>query len=509
MSTRRKSGRSGKQDRRDHSVRQSPWRQVQNCYKPFEVIDEDGLELIHRESLKVLQEIGIEILSPSALKILENEGAAIDWENNRARLDGAMVDECLSRAPGQFRVHARNPAHDLIFGGRYMAFAPCGTPPYCSDLENGRRAGTLADARNFMKLGQSLNTVHFFQSFQVEPQDVPVPLRALKGYEAFTTLTDKIWRIFALTKDGIDDAVALHCLAAECEPDDLLERPALANHVTVNSPLRLDGAQAEGLIAVARLNQVNIITAFAMAGAMAPVTVAGTLVQQNAEVLATAVLAQCVRPGAPVIYGAVTSNVDMKSGSPMFGTPEQSRGLIASGQLARQYGLPYRPGVYNASNALDAQAIYETQNSLWSSVLAHGNAIFHALGWLEGGLTCSFEKMIIDAEMLQQLSEFLLPIDLSKDSLGFSAIAEVGPGGHFFGAAHTLERYEHAFYEPLVSDRSNYEEWIGRGSPTTNERATQIWKQMLSEYQPPELDPAIADAIGAYTKRREKEIMGR
>ena len=179
----------------------------------------------------------------------------------------------------------------------------------------------------------------------------------------------------------------------------------------------------------ARLNQVNIITPFAMAGAMAPATVAGALVQQNAEVLATAVLAQCVRPGAPVIYGAVTSNVDMKSGSPMFGTPEQARGLIASGQLARRYGLPFRPGVYNASNALDAQAIYETQNSLWSSVLAHGNAIFHALGWLEGGLTCSFEKMIIDAEMLQQLSEFLIPIDLSKDSLGFSAIAEVGPGG--------------------------------------------------------------------------------
>ncbi len=505
---RKRSGRSGKQNRKDHSIQQSPWRQVPNRYKPFEVLDEDGLERIQRESLRVLREIGIEVLSPRALKFLEREGASVDWSNNRARLDSAMVEACVKRAPGQFRVHARNPAHDLIIGEGYMAFAPCGTPAYCSDLEIGRRAGTLSDVRNLMKLGQSLNTVHFFASFQVEPLDVPVPLRPLKGYEAFTTLTDKIWRIFALDQNGIDDAIGLHCLASQCEPDDLIARPALVNHITVNSPLRLDGAQADGLIEVARLNQVNVVTAFAMSGAMAPITTAGTLVQQNAEVLAAIVLAQCVRPGAPVVYGAVASNVDMRTGSPMFGTPEHARALIASGQLARRNGLPYRPGSYTASNSLDAQAIYESQMSLWSSMLSHGNMIFHALGWLEGGLTCSFEKMIIDAEMLQMLAEFMLPIDVSEDSLGFAAISEVGPGGHFFGTAHTLDRYEDAFYRPLVSDGASYPEWVERGSLSANDRATRIWKQLLADYQSPALDPAIAEEIGAYTSRREVEIMG-
>ena len=364
MATRR--GSTRRKRRTERCIRQLPWRQVENQYPPYEILDATAVEAIHKESIRVLQEIGLEVHSADALRTFQSAGASIDWRSNRVRFEEAMIDECVAHAPKQFQIHARNPAHNITVGGGFMAFSPCGTPAYCSDLQRGRRVGTLEDARNLLKLGQSLNSVHLFCSLQTEPQDVPVPLRALSAYEAFTTLTDKIWRIFALERESIDDAVAVYCLATESTPEHLLERPALVNHVTVNSPLLLDGAQADGLIEVARLNQVNIITSFAMSGAMAPVTVAGALVQQNAEVLAAAVLAQCVRPGAPVVYGAVASNVDMRSGSPMFGTPEHARALIASGQLARRYGLPYRPGSYPASNVDDGQAIYESQVSLWS-----------------------------------------------------------------------------------------------------------------------------------------------
>jgi trimethylamine--corrinoid protein Co-methyltransferase len=236
---------------------------------------------------------------------------------------------------------------------------------------------------------------------------------------------------------------------------------------------------------------------------MAPVTLAGTLAQQNAEALAGITLAQIVRPGAPVVYGAFTSNVDMRSGSPSFGTPEYAKAAQASGQLARRYGLPFRSSSVTSSNVVDAQATYESMLSLWAAISGGANIIVHAAGWLEGGLTASFEKLIVDAEMLQMMAEYLRPIEVSAETLALDAIAEVGPGGHFFGAQHTMSRYQTAFYEPFLSERRNFEAWQEAGSQDAQQRANRIWKELLETYQPPPLDPAIDEALQAYVERRK------
>ena len=256
---------------------------------------------------------------------------------------------------------------------------------------------------------------------------------------------------------------------------------------------------------MAQAGQAVAITPFTLAGAMAPITLAGALTQQNAEALATIAFTQMVAPGTPVMYGGFTSNVDMKTGAPAFGTPEQAMATLAGGQLARRYGIPYRSSNVNASNAVDAQAAYESEMAVWSAVMSHANMIHHGAGWLEGGLTASFEKMIIDAEILQMMASFLEPIEVSEATLGFEAMADVGPGGHFFGTAHTLERYETAFYDPIVSDWRNFETWEESGSLSATQRANTIWKRMLVDYQQPTLDPAIDEELKAFMARRKEE----
>jgi trimethylamine--corrinoid protein Co-methyltransferase len=277
--------------------------------------------------------------------------------------------------------------------------------------------------------------------------------------------------------------------------------------INTNSPLRLDGPMGDGLMEMALHGQPVVATPFTLAGAMSPVSLAGALAQQNAEALFLVALAQIVRPGAPMVYGAFTSNVDLRTGSPAFGTPEAVKGAIASGQLARRYGLPWRSSNTTASNVVDAQAAYESEMAVWGAVMGGVNLLYQGAGWLEGGLTASFEKLIVDAEILQMLSEVLQPLPVDDASLGVEAIAEVGPGGHFFGSAHTLERYETAFYRPLVSDWRNFEAWHADGARTATERANAIWKRLLAEATPPPLDPAILEALDAFVARRKREIV--
>jgi trimethylamine--corrinoid protein Co-methyltransferase len=274
----------------------------------------------------------------------------------------------------------------------------------------------------------------------------------------------------------------------------------------MNSPRLFDGEMAEGLIAMAELGQPVVITPFTLMGAMTPVTLPAALSQQNAEALFGVVLTQLVNPGTPVMYGAFTSNVDMRSGAPAFGTPENTKANIISGQLARRYGLPYRTSNTNASNAVDLQAAYETGMSTWGAVMGGGNLIYHAAGWLEGGLTASFEKLVLDVEILQNMMEILQPIDFSADELGFDAIASVPPGGHFFGAAHTMSRYENAFYRPMLSDWTNYGAWEAAGAKDALDRATVLWQAALAEYQEPEMDPGIREELDAYVARRKEQI---
>jgi trimethylamine--corrinoid protein Co-methyltransferase len=296
------------------------------------------------------------------------------------------------------------------------------------------------------------------------------------------------------------------CLARGAARDRLVSEPSLLTVINTNSPLRLDGPMSEGLIEMALHGQPVVATPFTLAGAMSPVSLAGALAEQNAEALFMISLAQLARAGAPVIYGAFTSNVDMRTGSPAFGTPEYVKGAIASGQLARRYGLPWRSSNATASNVVDAQAAYESEMAVWGALMGGVNLLYQGAGWLEGGLTASFEKLILDAEILQMTAEVLQPLVVSEAELGVDAVAEVGPGGHFFASAHTLERYETAFYQPLISDWRNFETWHEDGARTATERANRVWKQLLAEYEAPALDPAVAEALDAFVARRKREI---
>jgi len=500
----RKSRRARHAARGGAHLHQPPWRAVVNPYRPIEVLDAEGIERIHDASLRILEDIGMEFLDDEALDILARAGADVDRAAKRVRLDRGLVLEAVAKAPRAFTLYARNPARNVTLGGNRINFCPVASPPYCADLDRGRRAGNFADFCDLLKIAQSLNILHAFSGYPVEPVDLPPATRHLDCYRAFVTLTDRVWHPYALGRDRAADGIEMACIARGVDRERLAAEPGVVTVVNSNSPLRFDGPMLQGLIEMARAGQPVIVTPFTLAGAMSPATLAGALAQQNAEALAGIALVELVRPGCPAVYGGFTSNVDMKTGAPAFGTPEYAKAALAGGQLARRYGLPYRSSNANASNAADAQAAYESEMSLWAAVMGHANWVLHGAGWLEGGLVASFEKMILDAEMLQMMAAFLDPIAVDDETLALDAIAEVGPGGHFFGAGHTLARYETAFYAPMVSDWRNFETWRDAGGRDATQRANAIWKQILADYEPPPLDPAVAEALDAYIARRKE-----
>ncbi|HUL09978.1 MAG TPA: trimethylamine methyltransferase family protein [Candidatus Acidoferrum sp.] len=484
---------------------QSPWRNLVNPYAPIEVLTGEQLERIHDASMRILETHGLEFLNDAALDLLAGAGASVDRGTRRVRFDRGLIAEYVAKAPACFALHARNPAHSVTIGGNHINFCAVSSAPNCSDLDRGRRPGTYADYCDLLRIVQSLNVVHLASGYPVEPIDIPPPIRHLDAYHAVITLTDRVWSPSAIGAGRVEDGIAMNCIARGITREELLDQPGLCTVVNTNSPLRVDGPMLDGLMTMARAGQAIIITPFTLAGAMAPTTLAGALSLQNAEALGVIAFAQIVRPGAPVLYGAYTSNVDMKSGAPAFGTPEYTRTALASGQLARRYRLPYRSSNACAANAVDAQAAYESEMSIWGAVMGGANLVKHGAGWMEGGLVASFEKLIVDAEILQMMAEFLRPIVVNDDTLALDAIAEVPPGGHYFGAQHTLARYDTAFYAPMVSDWRNYETWREGGALETAQRANAIWKRLLADYQPPPLDPAIREELDAYVARRKEQ----
>jgi trimethylamine--corrinoid protein Co-methyltransferase len=504
-SRRRGGGRAERERRSAGALNQLKWRLVENPYPPIEILNAEQIEAIHDTSLSVLEEIGMDFLHPEALDILARAGAEVEAGTQRVRFDRGLIEESIATAPAEYPLHARNPAHDLRIGGNNINFASVGSPPNVSDLEGGRRVGTFADYCDLLRLGQSLNIMHLFGGYPVEPVDLPPETRHLDCLAGFVTLTDKAFHAYSLGRTRITDALEIVRIARGLDRDRLLAEPSLMTIVNTSSPLRLDGPMIEGVIEMARHNQIVVITPFTLSGAMSPATLAGALAQQNAEALAGLAFAQMVRPGAPVCYGGFTSNVDMKSGAPAFGTPEYTRAALAGGQLARRYRIPYRSSNANAANLVDAQAAYESEMSLWGAVMGYANIVMHAAGWLEGGLCASFEKMVLDAEMLQMMAEFLTPIVVDEETLALDAIREVGPGGHFFGAAHTLARYETAFYDPILSDWRNFESWEEDGARSATERAHDLYKQILADYKAPPLDAAIREELDAFVARRKEE----
>ncbi|HET9107475.1 MAG TPA: trimethylamine methyltransferase family protein [Steroidobacteraceae bacterium] len=500
--------REGGRGRRTASgrLRQLPWRTVSNPYAPLEVLTADQVEAIHITSLRILEELGVELMSPRGRALLRTAGAQVDEANGLVRIDRALVEQALARAPSSFTLTPRNPARQVTFGGNHLNFGLVAGPPNVHDRERGRRAGNLRDYCDFIRLAHYFNAIHLIGNQVCAPIELPANSRHLDAYRANIRYSDLAYHCTAIGAARALDGIRMMAIARGLPLEEMAASPGVITIISVNSPRRFDEAMAEGLMAMATHGQPVVITPFTLMGAMAPVSLAAALAQQNAEALFGIVLAQTVRPGTPVMYGAFTSNVDLRSGAPAFGTPENAKANAASGQLARRYRLPYRTSNASASNAADAQGAYETEMSLWGAVLGHANLIYHAAGWQEGGLTASFEKLILDIEMLQLMMQFLEPVRVDEAELGFEAIRGVKTGGHFFGEPHTLERYEHAFYEPLVSNWQSYENWQLAGAQDATARATGIWKRALAEYEEPALDPAIAEALDEYVERRREEI---
>jgi len=489
-----------------HGTPQLPAGQLTSPFAPLQALSAEQLELIHDASMRLLEQQGVELLSPRARELFRQAGAEVDEHTGIVRGPRELFMEALDHAPDSFVLTPRNPDKAITIGGKHINFGFVSGPPNVHDCVNGRRAGNLADYRRLVSLGQHFNVITFMGNQATAPVDLPPNNRHLDTYRETILAMDKVFSAVPIGEGRVRDAVEMIALARGLPVEDLAGDPSMITNINVNSPRKLDDTMADAAMYMARQGQAVIVTPFTLMGAMTPATLSGALVQQNAEAVFGLAMVQLARPGAPCVYGGFTSNVDMRSGAPAFGTPENALANIAGGQLARRYGLPYRTSACNASNTADAQAVYETQAALWGAVMGHGNIIYHAAGWLEGGLVASFEKAVIDIESLQTLARILQPIEVSEDEIGLSAIDEAGPGGHFFGTTHTMERYKTAFYEPLLSDWQNHESWEQAGARDATARATQIWQKALEEFEPPSLDPARLEAIDEYVARRKEEI---
>jgi trimethylamine--corrinoid protein Co-methyltransferase len=447
-------------------------------------------------------------MDAEALDVWEKAGARVDHQRQHVWFDRGLIMELVAKTPAEFTWRARNPEYNMVVGGNSMIFAPNGGVIFAQDLDKGRRPGTLEDYYNFLRLTQVCPVLHTTGDQLVVPHDVPVSFRHLRRSLGAWTLCDK--PVMEAPHGRIIPADAIEMANIVFGTDvTRLPEPVLGGIINSSSPLRYDERMLGGMFTYGRAGQVLIITPFVLAGAMSPITIASAVAQQNAEALAGIAFIQLLRPGSPVLYGGFTSNIDMKSGAPAFGTPEGAWAMAIGAQLARRYNLPYRgSGSLNTSKAPDAQSAYETLWTLWPAILAHTNFVMHAVGWLDGGLTVSYEKIIIDMENLAMFQHFLGGLEISPATLALDMIAQVPPGGHHFGTPHTQERYATEFYQPFLSDRQNFENWQLSGSLDTAQRANKIWKQLLEEYEAPPIDEGIKEALEEFVARRERELTG-
>ena len=481
---------------------------LRNNLKPIEILSQDQLMSIHEASLHLLETIGIEFMGPAARRKFREAGAGVDEATGLVRIPRELVERALDSAPETFVLTSRNAARRIHAGENFVSFGLVAGPPNVHDCVAGRRAGNYKDYISLIKLAQSFDIIHFVGNQPTAPTDLPANTRHLDCYLANVTYSDRVYHCSAIGRNRALDGIDVMAISRGKTRDEIVDDPSVLTIISVNSPRRFDEAMSDGLMAMSEYGQAVVVTPFTLMGAMTPVSLAAALTQQNAEALSGIVLTQLTRPGAPVVYGAFTSNVDMRSGAPAFGTPENARATLAAGQLARLYRLPYRASNSSASNVVDAQAAYESEMSIWSAVMAHANFVYHGAGWMEGGLTASFEKVILDVEMLQMMAMTIAPVDVNAQEIaeGLAAIANVPTGGHFFGSEHTLARYETAFYQPLVSNWQNYENWELAGHLDATQRATAIWQATLERYEQPPMDPAVRDALEAFVARRKEEL---
>ena len=490
-------GRSAARSRKaDHSGTPA-YVHLQNPFIPQPGFSTDEIANIHETALRILSELGLRVLLDEGRPIFKSGGALVDEDTQMVRIGPEMVAAALAAAPRSIRLRAANPAREQTFAPGAMLFEAGSGCPNAYDRIRGRRPGSLRDFHETLKLQQSFDVIHLHGP-SAEPQDVPVNIRHYAMMQGQMTLGDKPLFVYARGRAQTLQSFQMIRLAQGLDQAEFENGAWAITVINTNSPRQLDIPMTRGIIDFARAMQMSIITPFCLAGAMAPITVSGALALQHAEALAGITLAQLTRPGAPVAYGGFSSNVDMKSGSPAFGTPEHIRACLGSGQLARLIGLPWRSASGAASNLADGQGVQETTMALWGAVLAQATVTIHAAGWLEGGLTFGYEKFILDIEALQSFAHLATPAPATPEDIGFDAIAEVSPGGHFFATQHTMQRYQTAFYHPLVADLSNHGTWVENGARTAEERATAIWQDRLETYTPPAACEGTADRLAQF-----------
>jgi len=504
----RSGGRAGNADRRGTAViEQMPWNPPVNIDRPTEPLDEDGIAAVHDGAMRILEEIGIEFLNAEAIEILRGSGGCtIKGENVRMGRDFVM--EQIGKAPETWTITPRNPDRAVTMGGRQMLFGNVSSPPSYWDLSLGRKmTGTREMCANLLKLSQYFNCIHFVGGYPVEPQDIHAGVRHLDVLYDKLTLTDKVAHTYSLGRERVEDVMEMVRIAGGLSHEDFDASPRMYTNINSTSPLKHDLPMMDGWMRLARRGQGLVVTPFTLAGAMAPVTMAGAVAQSLAEGLSAVVLAQVINPGCPCAIGTFTSNVDMKSGAPAFGTPEYMRATQMTGQMARYYKLPMRASGVCAANVPDGQAMWETSNSLWSAVQAGANMVYHAAGWLEGGLIASPEKFVMDCEILQHIQRYMDPAICATgpEEIAVQAIKEVGGQGHFFGIQHTQDRYTTAFYQPFLSDWRNYEAWEAAGGIWTAERAHQTFRDIIASFEAPPMDSTNREELSDFVARRKAE----
>jgi trimethylamine---corrinoid protein Co-methyltransferase len=469
----------------------------------YEVLSEDAMATLDQGWRRLMSEIGVEFMDDRALELFRKAGQKV--EDRTVFLDPDFVLEQVAKAPHEFDLQARNPEHSVHIGGDAMAFGAVYGPPFVRQGDV-RRDGTMEDFRNFTRLAQSFAVLDSAGGVVNEPNDTPLDSRHLDMTYALQTLTDKIYMGNVVSGTNAADTIAMTEILFGSRRS-IEETPATISLINCNSPLRWDDRMLEAQFEYSAANQPVVLTPFILMGAMSPVTIPAALVQQITEALSGIALSQLIRPGAPVVFGSFLSNIDMQSGSPTFGTPESGIGLLCTGQIARHFGLPFRTGGgLTSSQVPDAQAGYEALMTLLPTFLAGANWVMHSAGWLEGGLVAGFEKFIIDVELVQMLQHEFTPLEIDEASMAFDAHQEVGHGGHFLGAAHTMERFRTCFYRPFLSSSENYERWMRNGAKDTATRAGEIYKQKLEEYEAPPMDDAVREELEAYVTRRRAEL---
>jgi trimethylamine--corrinoid protein Co-methyltransferase len=500
-------GRAGAQIRRGTAViEQMPWNPPVNIDRPTEPLGPEGVAAIHDGAMRTLEEIGIEILNHEALEIFRKAGCRVNGEN--VRMGREMVMEYIAMAPAEFTLTPRNPGRAITIGGKNLVFGNVSSPPSYWDMSLGRKvSGTREMCRDLLKLTQYFNCIHFAGGYPVEPVDIHASVRHLDVLYDKLTLCDKAMHAYSLGKERVEDVMEMVRISGGWTHEEFEASPKMYTNINSTSPLKHDIPMLDGWMRMARRGQGLVVTPFTLAGAMAPVTMAGAVAQSIAEALIAVVLAQIIRPGAAVAVGTFTSNVDMKTGAPAFGTPEYMRATQMTGQLCRFYGLPMRSSGVCAANVPDGQAMWETSNSLWAAVQSGTNMVYHAAGWLEGGLIASPEKFIMDCEVLQQIQRYMEPsiCATGPDEIALDAIKLVGNQGHFFGIQHTQDRYTTAFYQPFLSDWTNYEGWEVAGGIWTQERAHHMFKEIVGSFEAPPMDVAIRDELADFVARRKSE----